>query len=74
MENVMGQPSSAGTKIVEMRRGAYWFFGIAILGVINSLAVTFGGMANMLFGLGATRVVRARREVHVVMAGAAGVP
>jgi hypothetical protein len=57
MEQVMDQPSSAGTKVLEMRRGAYWFFWIAALSVINSLAVTFGGMANMLFGLGATRVV-----------------
>ena len=43
--------------VVDMHRGAEWFFWIAALSVINSLVVTFSQTGNMLFGLGGTRLV-----------------
>ena len=38
--------------VVDMHRGAEWFFWVAALSVINSLVVTFSQTGNMLFGLG----------------------
>lgn len=61
MEQAMGeivqQPQTAEAKVAAMERGASWFFWISALSVINSLSVTFGGLSDMLFGLGGTRVV-----------------
>jgi hypothetical protein len=56
MEQASDQPAPT-SHVVHMQRGANWFFWIAALSIINSLSVTFGGLANMLFGLGATRLV-----------------
>lgn len=56
IENVF-QPAQMADKIADMRRGADWFFWIAALGILNSLIVTFGGLPDMLFGLGSTRLV-----------------
>lgn len=56
MENVF-QPVPMAVKVADMRRGAEWFFWIAALGLLNSLIVTFGGVPDMLFGLGSTRLV-----------------
>ena len=47
------------THILDMRRGADWFFWIAAFAVVNSLLVTFSGTQDSLFGLGATRWVDA---------------
>lgn len=57
MEEIAEQPSTIYTKVADMRRGADWFYWIASLGVINTLLVTYGGLADTLFGLGATRAV-----------------
>ncbi|CAN5730806.1 hypothetical protein BH24ACI3_BH24ACI3_06930 [soil metagenome] len=57
MDTIAENPSSMYSKVADMRRGADWFFWVASLGVINTLLVTFSGMADMIFGLGATRAV-----------------
>ena len=43
--------------IVRMRRGASWFFTIAILSGINSLLQIFDAHIRFIFGLGITQVV-----------------
>lgn len=57
METIADHPSSMYSKEADMRRGADWFFWVAALGVINTLLVTLSGLANTVFGLGATRAV-----------------
>ena len=57
MEQLVQQPETAEAKVAAMERGANWFFWISALSVINSLSVTFSGLTDLLFGLGATRLV-----------------
>ncbi|HSI88328.1 MAG TPA: hypothetical protein VK918_04675 [Pyrinomonadaceae bacterium] len=59
MEQTFDQtPTTSVTHVVDMHRGAEWFFWIAALSVINSLVVTFFSQTeNMLFGLGGTRLI-----------------
>jgi len=58
MEQTFDQTATTSVRhVVDMHRGAEWFFWIAALSVINSLAVTFSWTGNMIFGLGATRLV-----------------
>lgn len=48
----------AGLKSEEQfKSGATWFFWIAALSLINSLAMKFGGSWNFVIGLGSTQVI-----------------
>ena len=49
--------SSIAVKIASMRRGASWFYTIAILSGINSLLQIFDAKIRFIFGLGITQVV-----------------
>jgi hypothetical protein len=53
-----GAGASAGA-MLGMRRGASWFFTIAILSGINSLLQIFDAHIRFIFGLGVTQVVGA---------------
>ena len=51
-----GSDAAAGT-FLRMRRGASWFFTIAILSGLNSLLQIFDAHIRFIFGLGITQVV-----------------
>ena len=53
-----GTDATAGT-ILRMRRGASWFFTIAVLSGVNSLLQIFDAHIRFIFGLGITQVVGA---------------
>ena len=43
--------------ILRMRRGAGWFFTIAVLSGVNSVLQIFNAKIRFIFGLGITQVV-----------------
>ncbi len=53
-EDLMYQ-KQAKEKII--RDGAGWFYWIAVLSIVNSLIVLFGGKMNFIIGLGITQVI-----------------
>ena len=43
----------------EIRDGANWFYWIAVLSVINTMIIMFGGNWNFIIGLGITQIIDA---------------
>jgi hypothetical protein len=54
-----------GEKVVEMHRGANWFYYVAILAALNSIVAVFTGMFGFALGFGISAYVDGRMLTNI---------
>ena len=54
-----------GEKVVEMRRGANWFYYVAILAALNAIVTMFTGMFGFALGFGVSYYVDGRMLTEI---------